>query len=67
MTFGAPADLIAHHRILEEVSFFADAGVIRSTATTELQSISPASLREAHALVESGRMLGKVIIAEPLS
>ncbi|MCK1441492.1 MULTISPECIES: zinc-binding alcohol dehydrogenase family protein [unclassified Bradyrhizobium] len=62
--FGAPADLISHHRILEEVSSLADAGVIRSTATKELRPISAASLAEAHALVESGRMLGKVVIGD---
>jgi len=62
MAFGTPADLIAHHRILEEVSSLADAGVIRSTATKMLRPFSAASLREAHVLVESGRMLGKVVI-----
>jgi zinc-binding alcohol dehydrogenase family protein len=65
--FGAPADLIAHHRILEEVSSLAEVGVVRSTATKELRPISAASLREAHALVESGRMLGKVVIGAPSS
>jgi hypothetical protein len=35
---------------------------MRSTATTELGPLTPASLREAHALVESGPMLGKVVL-----
>ncbi|WP_184804473.1 zinc-binding alcohol dehydrogenase family protein [Rhizobium leucaenae] len=62
MALGTPADLIAHHRILEEVSSLADAGVIRSTATKELRPIGAASLRDAHELVEGGRMLGKIVI-----
>ncbi len=59
--FGG-ADMIAHHKILDEISSLAEAGVLRSTATTELGPLTPTSLREAHALVESGRMLGKVVL-----
>jgi zinc-binding alcohol dehydrogenase family protein len=64
MAFGGPADLIAHNRILDEVSSLVDGGVIRTTATRTLRPISAASLRTAHALVESGRMVGKVAIEE---
>lgn len=67
MAFGAPADLIAHHRILDEVTSLVDAGLIRSTATKELRPINAASLREGHSLVESGRMFGKVVMGEFLS
>ena len=59
--FGG-ADMIAHHLILEEVSSLTDTGVLRSTAKIGLGPLTPASLREAHSLVESGRMLGKVVL-----
>jgi zinc-binding alcohol dehydrogenase family protein len=60
-SFGA-LDMSAHHRILEEVASLANAGVVRSTATKELHPLNAANLRQAHALVESGRMLGKVVL-----
>lgn len=63
--FGAPADRIAHHTILQEVSALVEARVVRSTMRRELRTINAANLREAHALVESGGMQGKVVIAEP--
>ncbi|RWP77350.1 zinc-binding alcohol dehydrogenase family protein [Mesorhizobium sp.] len=56
------ADMVAHHRILEEVSALADSGVLRSTVTTDLGKLTPSSLLEAHRLVEGGRMLGKVVL-----
>jgi NADPH:quinone reductase-like Zn-dependent oxidoreductase len=63
MAFGIPSDLIAYRRILEEIASLAETGVLRSTATRELIPINAASIREGHALVEGGRMLGKVVIA----
>jgi NADPH:quinone reductase-like Zn-dependent oxidoreductase len=40
-----------------------DQGTIRTTLTRELGPISAATLREAHTLVEGGRMTGKVVVA----
>ncbi len=61
MAFGDPSRL-AHHKILREVAALVDAGVVVSTATQILSPLSAASLLEAHALVEGGRMLGKVVV-----
>ena len=57
------ADMAAQHRLLEEVAQLVDAGVIRSTAAEQLGTISAANLRRAHALIESGRSRGKVVLA----
>lgn len=55
------ADLIAQHRLLDAVARLVDDGRLRTNVTTTLTPISAATLREAHALVETGRMLGKVV------
>ena len=60
--FNTP-DMIAQHRLLDEVARLVDAGGIVTTATKELSPINAANLKAAHALVESGRMIGKVVLA----
>ena len=60
--FGTPA-IERQHEILDRVSALVDAGTIRTTLTKTLSPISAANLREAHKLVESGRMIGKVVVA----
>ncbi len=52
-------------QLLTEVAHLVDTGVLRTTMTRQLTSISADSVREAHRLVESGGMIGKVVIAEP--
>ncbi|HEY0683020.1 MAG TPA: zinc-binding alcohol dehydrogenase family protein [Steroidobacter sp.] len=54
--------LTGHHVILNEIAAHVDAGVLRSTARQVIGNLSPASLAYAHALVESGRMTGKVVL-----
>lgn len=60
--FGTP-DMIAQHRLLNEVSAMVDGGLIVTTATKELSPINAANLREAHRLVETGRTIGKIVLA----
>jgi zinc-binding alcohol dehydrogenase family protein len=60
--FGTP-DMIAQHRLLSEVSAMVDDGLIVTTMTSELSPINAANLREAHRLVESGRTIGKIVLA----
>ena len=55
-------DMIAQHRLLNEVATLIDSGDIVTTVTKELKPINAANLRQAHALVESGRMIGKVVL-----
>lgn len=58
--FGTP-DMIAQHRLLDEVSQLLDEGVLRHTMTRNLGRIEAARVREGHALVESGTMIGKAV------
>lgn len=59
---GGDAQL-AQHQLLDEVASLVDAGRLRSTATTVLSPIDAEQLREAHRRVESGRTIGKVVVA----
>lgn len=60
--FGT-ADLMRQHQLLNEVADLVDAGVLRTTCTETLGPIDAATLRRAHALVESGRSIGKTVLA----
>lgn len=51
------------HNLLNRVSELVDSGVIRTTFDHELGTINAANLKKAHALVESGRSQGKVVLA----
>jgi len=55
-------DMIEQHRLLDEVSRLVDQGVLRTTMTRHLGTINAANLTEAHALVESGTMIGKAVL-----
>lgn len=56
-------DMIAQHRLLDEVADLVDAGLITSTVNRNLGPINAANLREAHALIESGRSVGKIVLS----
>ena len=60
--FGT-ADMIAQHRLLNEVSAMIDAGLIVTTAAQELSPINAANLIRAHAQIESGTTIGKVVLS----
>jgi zinc-binding alcohol dehydrogenase family protein len=56
-------DMIAQHHLLNEVSAMVDEGLIVTTMGMELSPINAANLRSAHALIESGRTIGKIVVA----
>lgn len=56
------ADMIEQHRLLDEVAALVDAGTIRTTLGEVMRPISAASLREAHAQLEGGHTVGKVVL-----
>jgi zinc-binding alcohol dehydrogenase family protein len=56
------ADMDAQHRLLGEVSALVDVGVLRSTLTRRIGRIDAENLRTAHEAVESGRMIGKLVL-----
>ncbi|MFG6456000.1 zinc-binding alcohol dehydrogenase family protein [Roseateles sp. BYS96W] len=60
--FGTP-DIAEQGRLLARVATLVDEGRLRSTVTERLQPIDAANLRRAHALVEAGRMCGKVVLS----
>jgi len=55
-------DMDEQHRILTQVAEWLDAGRLRTTLTEKLSPISAANLRAAHAQVESGKMVGKLVL-----
>jgi NADPH:quinone reductase len=55
-------DMIEQHRLLSFVAQEIDAGRIRTTVSEVLRPINAAQLRQAHALVESGRARGKIVL-----
>jgi NADPH2:quinone reductase len=60
--YGTPT-MIHQHNLLNRVSELVDSGVIKTTFEKELGTINAANLKQAHALIESGRSHGKVVLA----
>lgn len=56
------ADMQAQHALLNDVAKLVDAGRITSTVTDRLSPINAANLRTVHALIESGRARGKIVL-----
>jgi len=56
------ADMQAQGELLAEVSRLVDAGTIRTTLTETFGRIDVANLKRAHALVESNRARGKIVL-----
>jgi len=56
-------DMVAQHRVLDEVAALVDAGVLRSTACHVLHPLDATRLIEAHRLVLGGGIAGKVVVA----
>jgi zinc-binding alcohol dehydrogenase family protein len=60
--FSTP-DMIRQHEILGRVADLIDAGTIRSTANENFGRIDAQNLKRAHALIESNRAQGKIVLA----
>lgn len=58
----ATADLARQGEILRETARLVDQGRLRSTRRQTLGAINVASLRQAHALLESGQSIGKLVL-----
>src|SRR5690606_29779028 len=56
------SDMIEQHRLLQRVAQLVDRGVIRSTLAEHFGRIEAANLRRAHALLESGKAKGKIVL-----
>lgn len=55
-------DMIEQHHLLTYVAGEVDAGRIKTTVSEVLRPINAENMRLAHALVESGKMRGKVVL-----
>ncbi|HSX50636.1 MAG TPA: zinc-binding alcohol dehydrogenase family protein [Cellvibrio sp.] len=55
-------DMIEQHRLLSYVASEVDAGRLKTTISEVLRPINAENMRLAHALVESGKMRGKVVL-----
>ncbi len=58
----ATPDIGMQHDLLNEVAALVDAGVIRTTLAEHFGRIDAANLRRAHALLESGKSRGKIVL-----
>ncbi|EJL49952.1 zinc-binding alcohol dehydrogenase family protein [Rhizobium sp. CF122] len=59
--FGTP-DMIEQHKLLNKVAELVDAGKIRTTLSETLGPINAANLKKVHAMIESGRTKGKLVL-----
>jgi zinc-binding alcohol dehydrogenase family protein len=55
-------DMIEQQRLLHRAAELVDAGTLRTTLNRAVGEFNAAGLREAHRAVESGRMIGKVVV-----
>ncbi|HZX29308.1 MAG TPA: zinc-binding alcohol dehydrogenase family protein [Telluria sp.] len=60
-SFGT-ADMSGQHALLEEVARAVDAGVLRTTLHAHYGPINAANLARAHAALESGAAIGKIVL-----
>jgi zinc-binding alcohol dehydrogenase family protein len=60
--YGTP-DLAEQGTILAAIATLVDAGKLRSTLTSEIGPIDAAHLRRAHAQIETGSTIGKLVVA----
>lgn len=59
--FDTP-DILAQHRLLNEMADLVDAGLIRTTVSEHLGTINAHNLKRAHALIENGTTQGKIVL-----
>jgi len=56
-------DMIEQHKLLNQVSEWLDAGKLRTTLRETLTPINAANVRKAHEKLESGKTIGKLVLA----
>lgn len=56
------ADMIDQHTLLNRVADLIDAGTLKTTFGEHFGTITAANLRRAHALLESGKAKGKIVL-----
>lgn len=56
------ADMIEQHKLLNRVAQLIDAGTLKTTVGEHFGTINATNLRRAHALLESGKSKGKIVL-----
>ena len=56
------ADMAEQHALLDKVAALVDAGKIRTTVAEHFGTINAANLKRAHALLETGKARGKIVL-----
>jgi NADPH:quinone reductase-like Zn-dependent oxidoreductase len=56
-------DMGEQGRILNELAALVDAGKIQCTMQANLGNINAGNMKKAHAIVESGKAIGKIVLA----
>jgi NADPH:quinone reductase-like Zn-dependent oxidoreductase len=52
----------AQHELLNEAAALIEAGTLRTTMTANLGRLNAANLKRAHALLEAGHVIGKLVL-----
>ncbi len=60
-SFGTPS-MIEQHKLLDAIADLVDRGVIRTTLKEVVGPIDAANLKKAHARIESGTTIGKLVL-----
>ncbi|MDZ4791897.1 MAG: zinc-binding alcohol dehydrogenase family protein [Hyphomicrobiales bacterium] len=55
-------DMIEQHNLLNELTRLVEEGVVKTTFAEHFGTINAANLKRAHALIESGRAKGKIVL-----
>ena len=55
-------DMIEQHNLLGRVAALIDEGVLKTTLSKVVPELTPLTLARAHAELEAGRMVGKLVI-----
>jgi NADPH:quinone reductase len=57
-------DMAQQHILLSEISRLIDQGIVRTTVQQVLSPINAETLRRAHAMIESGGTIGKIVLKD---
>ncbi len=60
--FGTP-DTIEQHKLLSKIAELVDSGKIKTTLSATVGTINAANLKQAHAMIESGKTKGKLVLS----
>jgi NADPH:quinone reductase len=61
-SFFHTTDIAEQGKLLNEVSRLVDAGILRTTMTERYSPIDASNLKQVHAMIESGKALGKIVL-----